>query len=159
MKAEMARGLETIPLVSGAPPRGEGVEEVWREESFRRLVEFSGRMRRAMPVSVERLRTLLAAGKIHDVALRGAMRSLNLGFDRMLLMTGAFIEGGGYALPASAFLRREVATLVELGLVQVAHSGPPDRGWVGLTRRGQQLAVYAIYRIFVAAAENGSPHE
>lgn len=152
MKYETSPRLAVILPIDNALPH-------WREESLRRLVDFSERMRPAMPASADRLRALLAAGEIHDVALGGAMHSLNLNFDRVLLLIGGFIEGGAYRLPPSDFLRGEVAALAELGLVQGARSSQQLGDWSGLTRRGQQIAVYAIYRLLVAAADDAIPHE
>jgi hypothetical protein len=133
--------------------------EEWRADSCGRIVEFSERMRSVTPVDSLRLRTLLAAGEVPDSVVRGTMHSLKLNFDQVLIIIGGFIEGAGYELPASERLQGEVALLAKVGLVRGARPGRSTGGWNGLTERGRQLAVYTIYRILTAAANDGTSDE
>jgi hypothetical protein len=130
------------------------VEASWRAASFQHLLEFSQKLSPVMRVSPDRLRVLFATGNIRDRALREAMGSMHLNFDRVLIIIGGFIRGEAYALPDSESLRAEITALCKLGVVQEARSGPSG-GWSGLTEQGRQFAVYLIYRIMVAAADTG----
>lgn len=137
-----------------AAPR-DAAYDAWRAERVRQVMDFSGRLHALMPVDPEQLRLVLAEEGAHDRPLRGAMASLSLNFDRVLLVIGAFIDGSASLRPVPLRLAAEISTLVELGVLQVARSGssPDDRS--GLTPRGQQFAAYLLYRLLVAATREG----
>lgn len=130
-------------------------DEAWRAARVRQIVDFSARLHEIMPVEPERLRVVLTEEGAHDRALRGAMAALNLNFDRVLLVIGAFVDGNASLRPAPLRLGAEISTLVELGVLQVARSDSSPDGRSGLTPRGQQVAAYLLYRLLVAATPEG----
>lgn len=138
----------------GAPRKTDTT--AWRAETCRQFLMFSGRLRSTLPVDSARLRAHLRSGEVQDAPLRGAMQSLGLNYDRVLILTGAFIQGAAYHLPASPHVRTEVEALAGLGLVRTDGAGRFDEAWSGLTERGRQLAVFAIYRILTAASEGAN---
>lgn len=154
MNISSGTALRIAPRRHPTAPR-DAAHDVWRAEWVRQIVDFSVRLHALMPVNPEQLRFVLAEEGAHDRPLLGAMASLNLNFDRVLLVIGAFIDGSASLRPVPLRLGAEISTLVELGVLQVARSGSSPDGRSGLTPRGKQFAVYLLYRLLVAATREG----